>query len=164
MKIKTILSIFLFLFSIHAYAEDSCISGAWSNIVKTDSKLGYISTYLTNRVDIKIEDLLCILGSEFFRNISEFPEEATVSIINKDIPFGYVAKWSLTKNSLVLIKLNETSGIANIYPKPMERFEELFTNKTFPTPRSPNAILRRSVHSKKVFIDSKALNLLVTED
>jgi hypothetical protein len=158
-----LISLYIILVTAPVRADDSCIQSNWSNINKVDEKLGYISTYLTDQTDLKIENLLCILGSEFFRNISDFPDNAVVGIVSKDLSTGYLAKWSLTKNTLILIKFNGNMGLANIYPKPLERLEELFTNKKFPSPSSPNAILRRSVHSKKILIDVKAMNLLTAD-
>ena len=153
--------VLLAIFTLPVKADDSCISSSWTNITKIDDTIGYVSTYMTDSTNLKIDNLLCILGSEFFRNINNFPDEATVGIINKTLKTGYVAKWSISKNTLVLIRLDGNNvGLANIYPKPLDRLEELFTNKKFPSPASKSPILRDSVRSKKIVMDEKIFNIL----
>ena len=152
------MKLFSLLLSIFVYSscfaqQTSCIKNTWENYRHAREKTGYSSVYLTSKV-IVIEDLLCIAGSEFFRNIHNFPDKATVGILNLKTSTGYLLSWSIQNNIFIITKMGkENSGISNIYTKPLKQFDLLFSNK-------PLTNSARTVHSK---ITTEYLKLLLSD-
>jgi hypothetical protein len=152
-----------FIFIPKILLAQTCINPNWKHI-EIDTQVKYKSTYIVETTYTPtIKDMLCVLGSDFLNNISQFPTNAILSIINLDLRSGYLVKWSLKENLFIIIKFDRQEGMANIYRYPLRRIGELLSNEDLPKP-SKERMQLNYVKSILIKIDNKFLQTLLEED
>jgi hypothetical protein len=122
----------LFVTTTIAGAEDSyCINSAWEKTHYENNTRGLVTIYTTTQ-DPNISDLICILGTEFFSNVFNFPTKNTIGIVNPNTLIGFMLQWSIKNNRFILMKLENQQSLTLMYPDPLIRLGELLSGSTLP--------------------------------
>ena len=150
-----------------ATPPQSCVNTAWIKNQYTSERTGETTSYRMKEGAPTSADLICIIGSEFFSRVGNFPNKATVVLADKATTRIVMAKWDLTGN-LLLISVLSTSGNSDRLvgqmlklPEPLMRLGEIVSGTSLIEPISKYRGREHEVVATKAIGSRSALAAII---
>jgi hypothetical protein len=143
---------------------DACSVVQVDPISYTSEKRGEVTLYpLTHMSDLNVTNLACVLGTQFFAKVHEFPEKGTVGVIDRGYHNVALIQWNLKQDYFLIIHVVNGKGNFIKYPKPLDRIKEILINAPLPRGEDLPEHLRRRFSSNSVMASPEMLRKLVQD-
>lgn len=123
---------------------------------------GEVTLYTAvNNEDLHVTNLVCILGTEFFSKVYNFPTKATVGIVNSEYTNVLVLQWNISQDYFLIVQVVSGEGSFLKYPRPLDRIKEILINSPMPKKEELPPHLQRKFSSNTLKAPPELIKKLI---